>query len=425
MPPLGRRDRALARISDATRTEITYRYDRFRAVAGGIIETAGTTFLLLIAVRVFHAGPTAKALIVSGGAIGHILSPFAVAMVERGRWEASRAAAGISFFGAACFAVAALFPSLPVFVIASVAGMTAANAVIPMLTQMYQENYSDRERGSRFSAAMMIRIAVSAAFSWVAGGWLSGRMDARYPWLLACFALAYAYNGFCLSRCPTRALRPERGMSLFRGLKYVKSDRSFRWVLASWMLMGFGNLMMWPLRVEFLANPKYGTDYSAVTIAVLTGVIPNVARFIMIPFWGRLFDRMNFFHLRAVLNVGFAIGILAFFGGQSMPWLVFAAIMFGISNAGGDLAWSLWVTKLAPPARVADYMSVHTFNTGTRSLIAPLIAFNAIQGMPMWVLGIISVALILASSALLVFESGRTVAGGKLKGTPLVEEGGD
>jgi len=416
--------RAPARIPDSLRTELTYRYDRLRAMAGGILETAGTTFLLLIAVRVFDAGPTAKALIVSGGAIGHILSPFAVAIIERGRWEASRAAAAISFFGAACFVVAAVFPSLPVFIVASVTGMTAVNAVIPMLTQMYQENYSERERGAKFSRAVMIRVAVSAAFSWVAGSWLSARMDVRYPWLLACFALAYAFNGFCLSRCPTRALKPERGMSLFRGLKYVKTDRSFRWVLASWMLMGFGNLMMWPLRVEFLANPKYGTDYSAVTIAVLTGVVPNVARFIMIPFWGRMFDRMNFFHLRAVLNVGFAIGILAFFGGQSMPWLVFASVMFGISNAGGDIAWSLWVTKLAPPDRVADYMSVHTFNTGTRSLIAPLIAFNAVQGVPMWVLGIVSVALILASSGLLVFESGRHPHG-KLKGTPLVEEGGD
>ena len=34
--------------------------------------------------------------------------------------------------------------------------------------------------------------------------------------------------------------------------------------------------------------------------------------------------------------------------------MIGAAILFGISNAGGDVAWSLWVTKFAPAARVAD-----------------------------------------------------------------------
>jgi ADP-heptose:LPS heptosyltransferase len=45
------------------RTEITYRYERWRALSTGIIEAAGTTFLLLIAVRGFDAGRTAKALV--------------------------------------------------------------------------------------------------------------------------------------------------------------------------------------------------------------------------------------------------------------------------------------------------------------------------------------------------------------------------
>ena len=45
-----------------------------------------------------------------------------------------------------------------------------------------------------------------------------------------------------------------------------------------------------------------------------------------------------------------------------------------ISGAGADVAWSLWVTKFAPPERVADYMSVHTFFTGVRGFLAPVTA---------------------------------------------------
>jgi hypothetical protein len=57
---------------------------------------------------------------------------------------------------------------------------------------------------------------------------------------------------------------------------------------------------------------------------------------------------MNFFVLRITLNCGFALGAISFFVGGEMFWLVIAAILFGISNAGADVAWSLWVTKFAP-----------------------------------------------------------------------------
>ena len=42
------------------------------------------------------------------------------------------------------------------------------------------------------------------------------------------------------------------------------------------MIMGFGNLMMIPIRVEYLTNPVYGLEQNALTIATLILVIPNV-----------------------------------------------------------------------------------------------------------------------------------------------------
>ena len=166
-----------------------------------------------------------------------------------------------------------------------------------------------------------------------------------------------------------------------------------------WMLMGFANLMILPLRVEYLANSKYGVTWqgAALTtaqIALLVGVIPNLARLVMSPIWGRLFDHMNFFVLRIVLNLGFALGMLSFFGGDHVVWLVLGAIIYGISNSGGDVAWSLWVTKFAPPERVADYMSVHTFFTGLRGVLAPVVAF--------WLVGQFSLAAISWLGAIMI-----------------------
>jgi MFS family permease len=170
------------------------------------------------------------------------------------------------------------------------------------------------------------------------------------------------------------------------------------------MLMGFANLMMLPLRVEYLANPKYHQAVSIGTVALLTGVIPNLVRLVLSPIWGYLFDHMNFFALRVVLNVGFAIGILTFFLSQSFAGFIIGAMVYGMSNAGGDVAWSLWVTKFAPPERVADYMSVHTFLTGVRGVLAPLCAFYLVGQLSPWMLAVISSGLIIAASLLLVPE---------------------
>src|SRR5438034_9912214 len=88
----------------------------------------------------------------------------------------------------------------------------------------------------------------------------------------------------------------------------------------------------------------------------------------------------------------------------TMAGMICAAIVFGISNAGADVAWSLWVTKFAPPERVADYMAVHTFFTGVRGVIAPLVAFYLVSVVSLPTMGWISVVLILIASSLLVPE---------------------
>jgi MFS family permease len=390
------------------RTAITYRYECWRALPAGIIEAAGTIFLLLIAVRCYQAGPFAKALIAGGGSVGLILAPWVVSRVEAARWPVAKAASRLSALGAVSLVVMALIPVLPVYVAGCVLAMATSCAVIPLLTQIYQENYPERERGRRFARTMMIRIATAALFSDLAGRALSARLD-QFRWLLLIFAGAFAFTSFCLGRCPSRPLMASGRTHPFHALRYVRDDRLFRQTLIAWMFLGFALLMMAPLRVEYLANAKYGVRWhgellTAGTVALLTGVIPNIARLILNPVWGWLFDHMNFFILRLTLNLGFALGIVTFFVSGSVAGLVAGAVCFGISNAGADVAWGLWVTKFAPPERVADYMSVHTCFTGVRGVVAPVVAFYLVSDLPLNVLGWISVGLIAIGSAFLVPE---------------------
>src|SRR5262245_25475019 len=138
----------------AQRTAITYRWELLRAPAAGILESASTVFLLLIAVRVYDARPLAKGLVAGGGSLGLLLAPLLVRDVESRRWPVAHAAARIVALGALGFLVMAAYPIVPVYVAGCVLGLTTFSSIIPLLTQMYQENYPVAERGRRFSRAM-------------------------------------------------------------------------------------------------------------------------------------------------------------------------------------------------------------------------------------------------------------------------------
>ncbi len=384
-------------------TRLTFRLDRLRAIPTGMLESAGSTFLLLIAVQAYQAGATEKALIAAGGNIGMLLTPLVVQVVERWRITTSRAAAAIALIGAAFFLLSAVLPALPAFVACSVVAVACTQALVPLMTQIYQENYAPHERGRYYSRALVVRVAVSAVFAELAGRFLTDNLD-WFPWLLASFALAFAAGAACLARMPSRRLQPSGSTDPLRAVRYVLKDRVFSWTLVVWMLMGFANLMMQPLRVDYLANPRYGLLLDAAEVALLTSVIPSIARLVMGPVWGWLFDRANFFLLRMVLNAGFALGILTFFTGSSALELVAGAVIFGVANSGGDLAWSLWVTKFAPAERVADYMSVHTFLTGVRGVLAPMVSFQLVNVLSLSAMGWLAAGLIAVATLLLAPE---------------------
>jgi MFS family permease len=411
--------RQAPRVPPTDRARITFRYDCGRMLCAGILESAANTFLLLIAVKFYSAGAVAKALVAAGGSVGLLMSPVALAFVERRRWTATQGASRLFLIGAVACLLAALLPGVWGYVPACMVAMTTSSAVIPLMTQVYHDNYPETERGKLYSRSFMLRISAALIFSW-AGGWF---LDWRPEWhavLLFAFGTAFLVSAWTVSRIPSSPIPPSGGTHPLHALRFVREDRLFRQTLVVWMFMGFANLMMLPMRIEYLGNPSFGLARSAAEIALLTGVIPNCARLLMNPVWGWMFDRINFFALRISLNIGFAIGILAFFTSNSNAGLILGAVIYGISNAGGDVAWGLWVTKFAPPDRIADYMSVHTFLTGVRGVAAPLVAFQLIQRFPLPALGMFSATLILVATLMLIPEVGRWK--GRRRTRPLTEE---
>jgi len=390
--------------SDALKiARTTFTYERIRAFFSGIIEPAGSTFFFLIALLVFHASPTEKALVAAAANIGLLFTPFTVWIAERGQWSSSRMASVMTLLSSISFLISAFLPFKWVFISCSLISFSFGSAIIPLITQIYQDNYPPTERGRFFSRSMIIRILTVIVASQLLGVLLNKNLD-HYRWLLIIFSMAFAGASYCLYHCPSRPLTSSQASHPFQSLSFLKEDRVLRWMTACWMLLGFANLMMVAIRVEFLANPRYGLSLDVLNVTLLTSIIPNMARLMLSTVWGKLFDQINFIVLRILVNLSFALGILAFFTGTSYMGLVTGAVIFGVSIAGGDVAWSLWVTKCAPPKRVAHYMSIHTFFTGVRGLIAPLVAFHLIETWSIETLAWFCATLIIIATLMLLPE---------------------
>ena len=388
-------------------TRRTFRNELWRSLPAGVLETLSSTFGMLIAVRVFHLGVLEKSIFLSATSGGLITSLFVVPLLLRARSTIARTAAKVQMLGGACMAVAALFPHSPwLFIIGLSLGLFCFSMQIPLLTQIYRLNYPEAQRGKLFALAGVTRSAAAMGFGFF-GGWLLGLEIDNYVWLLWTFALCGVLSCWWTYGLPATAWDTvESGDArLWSALRWVREDRDFRTLLISWMMMGIGNLIAACLFVEYLANPRHGINLPERTVAWITGVVPVLFRMLCSYPWGLIYDRAGLFKVRSILNVIFAVGILVFFLGHGITAWTIGMALWGIANAGGNVTWGLWVTKLAPKHAVAEYMSVHSFLTGARGLIAPPLAFAAISVMSFQTLSILCAVAILSASAFITVRA--------------------
>ena len=385
----------------------TFRNEMWRSLPSGVLDSMASTFGMLLAVRVFGLGQWEKSVFLGATSGGLLASLFAVPLLLRMRGKLSGIAAGVQVAGALCMAVAALMPTRPwVFIGGLSLGLFCFSMQIPLMTQIYRLNYPPQSRGRLYSLAGALR-ALSAVGFGLFGGWLLGQDLQHYPWLLWCFALAGLISGMWTRGLPSTPWQADPGAdaSLLSSLRWIKLDRDFRTLLISWMIMGIGNLVAASLFVEYLANPVHSINLPEPEVAMLTGVMPVLARSISSYPWGLIYDRFGLFAVRSVLNLIFAVAILIFFHARSHTAWACGMLLWGLATAGGNVTWGLWVTKLAPEHAVAQYMSVHTFLTGLRGVIAPPLAFAALPLMSFQTLALACAAAIVSASAFITVRA--------------------
>lgn len=361
-----------------TRARKTFRYDLVKGACGGILETGWHVFALLLAVRVFEASPEMKASIAAAGAYGLMLTPLSLFLVTRSRLPAARACSLCLLMSSLFLAAAVFSTSLAWFALAVVFSAVLFSQQMPLMVHIYSENYSSRTRGSRLSNSIALTVITAALFS-LGGGRLLDRDLSLYPVVIGAMAVAAFISAVAVGRMPSTPLQPSTSRNPLENISYAWKDRTFGLMLVVWMLMGLGNLITIPLRVEYMANPDFEVNATNSQVALVIAVIPSIARLMTTHMWGYLFDRLNFIVVRTLLNSCFLVAILLFFNTTSIWMLGVAGAIFGLGTAGGNIAWSLWVTKLAPAGKEANYMSVHTFTTGLRGVAAPYLGFYLIN----------------------------------------------
>lgn len=379
---------------------LTYFWERIRSVFTGVIEIIwqpGAAVALLVAIRYYDAGPTAKSLISGSGFMGFLLTPLTLALFAHSRWPIHRAMSLLFLATGALLALVTRAPSAASYVLLVTLAHVVMVQYTPMYTEMYSHHFTTEHRGHRIGTVFILVGASSIVANLVVGALLDIRLDAFKPYM-GVAALCCLASAWCLSRIPSRPLEKAKVGNPLRNLGLPWKDKLFGWMLLSWMLLGFGNLMTLPLRTEYMANPRFGINADNREILLITGAVPLVFRLFASRALGRLFDRWNLVTLRLFLNALFLTSVLIFFNTTHLGLLALSMAFLGTAMAGGKITWSLWVTKLAPPGQASAYMSIHMLSTGLRGTLAPFAGFALLAALPPRQVAFIGVAFMLVST---------------------------
>ena len=381
----------------------TYKYDLWRGFFDGVLSSGIQTFALFIAIRYYNAGEGLKSLIAAAPFIGMILSLPLVHYTAGKGLKKSFCSAVPSALASVCLIIAAWIPSLEFYALMITISYICRSAAIPYLTSIYSDNYPHLKRAASFSKPLLLTVAISSLFG-LAGSLLLEMNIIYFNWVFTVVGISALAKAWAISSMPSKVIEKTSHNHPFGNFEYVIKDREFGYVLFTWFIMGFANLWVLPLRVDYVASSTYGIEASPLIVALIITIIPETIRFLFIPFWARLFDRMNFIVLRMILNVLFGTGIALFFISKNLLIIGTGSALIGLAFAGGSIAWALWVTKYAPPEKVSAYMSVHVCLTGIRGTIGPMIGYWTAAQVGATMTGWISCGLMILATIMLLPE---------------------
>lgn len=356
----------------------TFYLDLINSSMGGILEVGFGTFAILIAIRFLQAPDMIKAILASGVSAGLLLVPHMQRIALWSGLSVSRFCAALMLISSGCLLWASYLNHIWLLAASLFLAQVCFSQLPGFMIQVYTQNYGAQERGKRLSWNFIISAFIGMVLSYGGGSYLDA--DSADPgWIFRVMSLVSLGCAVALFLIPSQPI--EKGVrthGLMDSLFILKEDRLFASMLLAWMIMGLGIIMTLPLRIEYLGGSG-GLDLTNEQIALVTVVVFSIARIISSRLWGGLFDRIRFLFFRISLNLILIAATLVYFYADGLLGVSLGAALAGVGVGGSKIAWSLWVTKLAPTGMEARYMGAHVALTGLRGALAPFLGY--------WLLG--------------------------------------
>ncbi len=377
----------------------TFFYDNIRCFFTGILEAGFKTFVLLIAIRVFHAPNICKAVLSSIGFMGLLIAPMMVTFASKLKNIPSTNICGYYFILiTVTLMISAVVDSFLAYFILIAISRVIFKQYIPLMIDVYGNNYNKQERGYKLSYSLMILPTATIIFSPIGGYILDANLN-NYRIILLIISLAAVSTAYTFFKIPSRPIPVQKNSeTLLSNFKIILQDKLFFIMLIIMMFTGIATQMTTPLRAEYLANEKYGISISNFLISIIIVTIPYGCRIASSIFWGKLFDKFSLIKMRVIVNIFILIGILLFFNSTTVIMLILSAIFTGIGYSGGEIVWCLWLTKIVDKDKLSRYMSANTAFVGIRSFISPFIGYFLIDnGVSFPMIGLIAASLVFLS----------------------------
>lgn len=357
----------------------TFRWDIIRSCLSGLMDAGWRTFALLIVTQYFDGSSFSKAIVPAAYMIGLLSTPVVLFYLPRLNLPTARLCSINYYLSGLLFFISSLGgDSLWLFLGAGTIASALLAQQMPLLIHIYSTNYPSGIRGKRVSYAITVSVAIAPVFGWF-GGLLLEKDLSQFPILFQIMGAACIFSGLCINRVPSEILQRVRRGNPLTHISLAWKDKVFGCMLGMWMVLGFGNLSTMPLQIEYMTSDQYSIQASNTQIAIAAIVIPSIVRILATSIWGHLFDAFNFFLIRGLSSFVQLAAMLTFFFADTIWGIYLGSVGYGLALAGANVNWSLWVTKFAPEGQESNYMTVHSFMTGVRGLVAPFIGFYMIN----------------------------------------------
>jgi MFS family permease len=357
-------------VSDIERK--TFRLDCFRFIFQGFIDAEFKTYVLLMAIRVFNFPDNVKGLLSATAYLGLVMAPLALNFFTKIYPLANnKAIAVLLFLVTLNIATAAWTDQGSIFLLCIVLARIFYKLTFPFVTDIYNCNYPKVRRGQIIGLLFTILALSGVVLSYFIGKMLDHSLD-NYHFVLLLAAISALICACIFLKMPNGHILPRTSASFFRSnLSILFNDKLFSLILGLWSLMSIAFQMTFPLRMEYVANARYGINLSNADITILMVMIPTLTRIFSCLFWGKIFDMQNFAVMKVLINCCYLISVPTFFFGESFSVLIFSSTILGLGYTGNLTAWQLWVTKIAPsPEKLGAYVSLDVAITGLRDALS-------------------------------------------------------